>query len=107
MRLNITSGKFDLIVSNPPYLAEDDEHLQQGDLRFEPKTALIANEEGLVDIRIIAETAITKLESGGYVIVEHGYDQGLTIRKMFISLGYNNVQMFSSVYRPPPNFSYT
>jgi release factor glutamine methyltransferase len=98
---SIPAGKFDLIVSNPPYLAEDDEHLQQGDLRFEPKTALIANEEGLVDIRIIAETAITKLESGGYVIVEHGYDQGLTIRKMFISLGYNNVQTHEDLARLP------
>jgi release factor glutamine methyltransferase len=94
---NVPDGKFDLIISNPPYLSEDDKHLQQGDLRFEPTTALIANENGLMDIRIIAEAAIEKLELGGYIMVEHGFDQGLVIRKLFVGLGYQNVRTYEDL----------
>lgn len=94
---NVPPGKFNLILSNPPYLAEDDPHLTEGDLRFEPKTALVADQDGLADIRAIAETAITKLESGGYLMVEHGYAQGLTIRNLFIGLGYDNVQTYQDL----------
>lgn len=94
---NVPPGKFNLILSNPPYLAEDDPHLTEGDLRFEPKTALVADQDGLADIKAIAETAITKLESGGYLMVEHGYAQGLTIRNLFIGLGYANVQTYQDL----------
>ena len=85
-------GKFDLILSNPPYLAEDDEHLMQGDLRFEPITALIADQNGLGDITTIAEIARTRLQPNGHLMIEHGCDQGLAVRSLFIDLGYHFVQ---------------
>lgn len=85
-------GKFDLILSNPPYLAEDDEHLVQGDLRFEPINALIADQNGLGDITTIAENARTRLQLNGHLMIEHGCDQGLAVRSLFISLGYHSVQ---------------
>ncbi len=94
---NVTPGKFDLILSNPPYIAKDDQHLQEGDLRFEPKTALIADEDGLADIRTITETAYERLESGGYLMVEHGYNQEKNVRKLFIEMGYNRVQTYKDL----------
>ncbi len=97
----IPAGKFDLIVSNPPYLAEDDEHLQQGDLRFEPKTALIAAQQGLSDIRTIATTARDKLENGGFLVVEHGYNQQNDVQNLFRSLGYCNIQAHTDLSGQP------
>jgi release factor glutamine methyltransferase len=89
---SIPAGKFDLIVSNPPYLAVDDEHLQQGDLRFEPLTALISAQQGLSDIRTIATTARNKLGNGGFLLVEHGYNQQQDVQNIFIRLDYHNIQ---------------
>jgi release factor glutamine methyltransferase len=89
---NIPAGKFDLIVSNPPYLSEDDPHLHKGDLRFEPKTALIAAQQGLSDIRAIAEDASDWLENGGFLLVEHGYNQQEDVQTIFYTLGYHKVQ---------------
>ncbi len=89
---NIPDGKFNLIVSNPPYIAKDDEHLSQGDLPFEPKLALIAGQEGLSDIGLITETARNRLELGGYLLVEHGYNQQDAVQSIFKTLGYYNVQ---------------
>jgi release factor glutamine methyltransferase len=88
---NVPDGKFNLIASNPPYLAEDDLHLQQGDLRFEPKAALISSQQGLNDIRIIAESARGRLENEGYLLVEHGYNQQEAVQKLFRALGYHKV----------------
>ena len=88
----IPDGNFKLIVSNPPYLAEDDDHLQQGDLRFEPLTALISAKQGLHDINIIADTARNRLENGGFLLVEHGYNQQQGVQSLFRRLGYHNVQ---------------
>ena len=98
---SIPAGKFDLIVSNPPYLAEDDEHLQQGDLRFEPKTALIAAQQGLGDIRTIATTACDKLENGGFLLVEHGYNQRQDVQSLFKGLDYHNVQTHADLSGQP------
>src|SRR4051794_14013851 len=67
--------RFDLIVSNPPYVAEDDPHLREGDLRFEPQVALIAGSNGLTALNIIIAGAPRHLKSGGWLLVEHGYDQ--------------------------------
>jgi release factor glutamine methyltransferase len=88
---NIPAGKFDLIVSNPPYIAQGDPHLQEGDLRFEPKTALIAAQQGLADISIIAATARNWLENGGFLLVEHGYNQGHDVQAIFNTCNYHNV----------------
>ncbi len=98
---NLPQDEFDLIVSNPPYIAEDDEHLQQGDLRFEPKTALISPEQGLKDIHIIAETSLKRLVSGGYLIVEHSYNQQNEIYTLFQKLGYNNIQSHADLSGQP------
>jgi release factor glutamine methyltransferase len=92
---------YDLIVSNPPYIAEKDDHLQQGDLRFEPKTALVSPEQGLKDIRTIAETSLKRLKPGGYLIVEHGYNQQHEIYNLFQQLGYQNLQSHSDLSGQP------
>lgn len=86
-----TSGKFALIVSNPPYIGEADPHLQQGDVRFEPASALVAGENGLADIKHIAAEARQFLRPKGWVAFEHGYDQGDAVREILDSLGYQKV----------------
>ncbi|MBW3696296.1 peptide chain release factor N(5)-glutamine methyltransferase [Vibrio sp. T187] len=89
--LNDTGTKFALIVSNPPYIEKDDPHLSQGDVRFEPITALVAEEKGLADIKHISTHALEFLEQGGWLAFEHGYDQGLAVREIMQDLGYHNV----------------
>lgn len=85
-------GRFDMIVSNPPYIDPDDPHLQQGDVRFEPLSALIADNQGMADIEQIANTARTFLNEGGWLLFEHGYDQGPVSRELLQRLGYKNVE---------------
>ena len=79
---NIT-GKFDLIVSNPPYIDAQDEHLRQGDVRFEPLSALVANDAGYADLRHIIELASSYLNSNGVLLLEHGWQQGEKVRSIF------------------------
>ena len=79
---NIT-GKFDLIVSNPPYIDAQDEHLRQGDVRFEPLSALVANDAGYADLRHIIELAPVYLNSNGVLLLEHGWQQGEKVRSIF------------------------
>ena len=79
---------FDVIVSNPPYIAADDPHLQQGDVRFEPLSALVADNQGLRDIENIVQQARYYLRPTGWVLIEHGYQQGQTVRQLFEQFGY-------------------
>ena len=79
---NIT-GQFDLIVSNPPYIDAQDEHLRQGDVRFEPLSALVANNAGYADLRHIIELAPSYLNSNGALLLEHGWQQGEKVRSIF------------------------
>ncbi|MDP7593031.1 MAG: peptide chain release factor N(5)-glutamine methyltransferase [Litorilituus sp.] len=79
---------FDIIVSNPPYIDEDDENLTQGDVRFEPKSALVAHEQGLADIRYITNNAMKYLVKGGRLFFEHGFEQGQTVRELLLKKGY-------------------
>lgn len=79
---NIT-GQFDLIVSNPPYIDAKDEHLHQGDVRFEPLSALVANDAGYADLRHIIELAPSYLNSNGVLLLEHGWQQGEKVRSIF------------------------
>ena len=79
---NIT-GKFEIIVSNPPYIDERDEHLSQGDVRFEPLSALVANDAGYADLRHIIELAPSYLNSNGVLLLEHGWQQGKKVRSIF------------------------
>lgn len=80
--------RFDLIVSNPPYIAETDAHLAQGDLRFEPRSALASGADGLNDIRHIIAHAKNHLSVGGWLLLEHGYDQVAQVRALFDASGY-------------------
>ena len=77
--------RFDLIVSNPPYIEAADPHLQEGDLRFEPLTALASGADGLDDIRRIVAQAADHLLANGWLIIEHGYHQGSAVRAIFTS----------------------
>ena len=76
-------GQFDIIVSNPPYIDETDEHLSQGDVRFEPRSALVAGENGLADLRHIIEQSPRYLKDSGYLLLEHGWKQGEEVRSIF------------------------
>jgi len=76
-------GQFDIIVSNPPYIDETDEHLFQGDVRFEPCSALVAGENGLADLRHLIECAPVHLKDNGYLLLEHGWKQGEEVRSIF------------------------
>lgn len=83
--------RFDLIASNPPYIASNDPHLQQGDLRHEPATALASGIDGLDDIRLIVAGAGAHLLPGGWLLIEHGWDQGAAIRALFEHAGFEQV----------------
>ncbi|MHA0274386.1 peptide chain release factor N(5)-glutamine methyltransferase [Enterobacter ludwigii] len=83
---------FGMIVSNPPYIDEHDPHLTQGDVRFEPLTALVSANEGLADIVHIVTTSRQHLLPGGWLLVEHGWTQGDAVRDVFIAAGYRAVE---------------
>ena len=83
--------RFDLIVSNPPYIAAHDHHLQQGDLRFEPPQALAAGPDGLDDLRIIIGGAPAHLNPGGWLLLEHGYDQEAPVQALLRDAGFADV----------------
>jgi release factor glutamine methyltransferase len=82
---------FDCIVSNPPYIAVDDPHLQAGDVRFEPSLALVAADDGMQALRIIAAQAWTRLRAGGWLALEHGFEQGPETETMLRQSGYANI----------------
>jgi release factor glutamine methyltransferase len=86
-------ARFGLIVSNPPYIAEGDPHLQQGDLRFEPRTALASGEDGLDAIRVIVRDARAHLLPGGWLLFEHGCGQGMAVRELLVAHAY--VEIFT------------
>ncbi|HGM6732114.1 TPA: peptide chain release factor N(5)-glutamine methyltransferase [Stenotrophomonas maltophilia] len=88
----LQGARFDLIASNPPYIASDDPHLQQGDLRFEPATALASGVDGLDDIRRIVDGGQAHLLPGGWLLIEHGWDQGEAIRALFEAAAFADVQ---------------
>lgn len=85
------TDRYDLILSNPPYIAEQDPHLDEGDLRYEPRTALMAMEQGLSDIRTIAAQSSQRLKSGGWLLLEHGFEQGEAVREILRCDGYQEV----------------
>lgn len=85
------SGRYQLIVSNPPYIASDDPHLDAGDLRFEPRRALVAEDSGMADLRHIAAHAGEYLEPGGWLLLEHGYQQGGPCAAALRQAGFSEV----------------
>lgn len=86
-----SARRFDLVVSNPPYVAEHDPHLEQGDLRFEPRMALAAGIDGLDVIRRLVAQACERLEADGWLLIEHGHDQAASVRSLFEQAGYSHV----------------
>lgn len=84
--------QFDAIVSNPPYIAADDSHLQQGDLRYEPQAALVADEDGLKDLRLIIQQSPQFLKPNGWLILEHGYNQQDDVITLLQQSGYKNIK---------------
>jgi release factor glutamine methyltransferase len=93
--------EFNLIVSNPPYIPADDEHLVQGDVRFEPKAALIATENGLSDIKVIANEAKNYLNPHGQLWFEHGYNQAKDVQHILTELNYFEVQTYHDLAGQP------
>jgi len=83
--------RFDLISANPPYVAADDPHLHQGDLRFEPRPALAAGLDGLADLRCIVGAAPKHLRRGGWLLLEHGYDQAEACRDLLHNAGFGEL----------------
>lgn len=83
---------FDVIVSNPPYIEAADAHLQQGDLRFEPLTALASGADGLDAIRLILAGAKVHLQPEGWLLIEHGWQQARAIRELFAQAGFTGIQ---------------
>lgn len=90
----LSQQRFDLVVSNPPYIDAADPHLQQGDVRFEPASALIAEEHGLADIAWIIEHARDHLTDSGQVLIEHGWQQGPAVRELFAQFGYEKIKSY-------------
>jgi len=87
----VAQQKFDLIVSNPPYIDEDDIHLGQGDVRFEPSSALVAKDNGFADLFHIANLAREYLAPGGCLLMEHGWQQAAQVQQHLKQLGYEGV----------------
>lgn len=84
--------QYDAILSNPPYVDVDDPHLKQGDLRFEPSHTLISADNGLADIRKIVTGSPHNLKPGGWLMVEHAYNQGEAVRKIFTEAGLTEIE---------------
>ena len=83
---------FDLVISNPPYIDADDEHLSAGDVRFEPRSALVAARQGLADIEHISRQARHYLNRGGWLMLEHGYAQAAAVRELLQTLNYADIE---------------
>jgi release factor glutamine methyltransferase len=91
------SDRFDLIISNPPYIESDDPHLQQGDLRFEPAGALASGKDGLDDIRLLVQQALKHLKKDGYLLLEHGYQQAEAVRNLMAEAGYTDIETHQDI----------
>ena len=93
----LTTERFDLIASNPPYVAKDDEHLICGDVRFEPRSALISGDQGLDDIKHIARHSLNFLEKNGQILIEHGATQGAKVRSILHKVGFSRCETFNDL----------
>jgi len=97
----VDNESFDFIVSNPPYIAPNDPHLTQGDLCFEPSSALIAQQQGLQDIMHISEQSQHCLNNKGYLIFEHGYNQKQSVHDILQQLHYQNIHCLHDLSKQP------
>lgn len=87
----LAGRRFELVLSNPPYIAGDDPHLARGDLRFEPREALVSAQQGLADLRHLIDAAPRHLLPGGYLLLEHGSAQGAAVRDLLLRRGFSAV----------------
>jgi release factor glutamine methyltransferase len=94
-------GRFNLIVSNPPYIASHDDHLKRGDLRFEPSQALTDGADGLTELMQIINGAGARLVPGGSLWLEHGYDQAEPVSRMLVEAGFTSVQTHADLANLP------
>lgn len=88
------SSTFHVIVSNPPYICVDDHHLTQGDVRFEPKSALVSDRNGLGDIQTIVSQSVNYLEPEGYLLIEHGWTQAQAVKALFQLYAFRNIKTY-------------
>ncbi|BCB61674.1 MULTISPECIES: peptide chain release factor N(5)-glutamine methyltransferase [Halomonadaceae] len=88
---------FDIIVSNPPYIAADDPHLSEGDVRFEPRSALVAEGDGMADLMHLIIAAQAFLSPSGWLALEHGYQQAACVRQALMQAGYQNVESVQDI----------
>lgn len=88
----LADESLDLIVSNPPYIPQDDPHLTRGDLRFEPRSALVAGADGLDDYRLLVQQAADALRAGGWLLVEHGHDQADAVHALMCHHGFQSLE---------------
>jgi release factor glutamine methyltransferase len=88
---------FDIIVANPPYIRADDPHLQQSGLPYEPRTALVAENNGMAAIEHICQQTQQHLKTGGWLLMEHGYDQGAGVRACLQHYGYHDIETFKDL----------
>ena len=91
------TGTYQLIVANPPYIEHGDPHLNQGDLRFEPNGALAADDQGMADLRHIIDHAAAFLRLNGWLMLEHGYLQGLAVNAHLAQAGYENISIIKDL----------
>ena len=87
----LAGRRYGLILSNPPYIRADDHHLDRGDVRFEPSSALVSGADGLDDIRVIIQAAPAHLQPGGWLLLEHGFDQAEDVRALLATAGFAEV----------------
>ncbi|BBG30900.1 methylase of polypeptide chain release factors [Zymobacter palmae] len=95
------TARFELIVSNPPYIAADDHHLNEGDVRFEPRSALVADDDGLADLRHLVDTAWQFLRPEGWLLLEHGWTQAEAVCAMLNECGYVQVESLTDLGQQP------
>lgn len=98
---NLERQHFDLIISNPPYIAQNDIHLNNGDVRFEPKLALSAGNDGLRDIRLIIDQSRKYLGTGGFLLLEHGYQQADAVQSLFSGYHYHSIETINDLQNHP------
>lgn len=89
---SLPAVKFDLIVSNPPYIENNDPHLSQGDVRFEPASALVSGPQGFDDLILLAAQSVGFLAANGWLLVEHGCEQGDGVRALFAEAGFHAIE---------------
>ncbi len=98
---SISGRTFDLIASNPPYIEHGDPHLTQGDLRFEPISALVADNNGLSDLQTIIQQASKHLRPSGWLLLEHGYQQAPAVEALLRESGYGNIELYADLNQLP------